>query len=550
MSPRRPPAEPPVIPGFTYIRPLGSGGFADVFLYEQHRPRRKVAVKVLLSGVLSEGARRQFDAEADTMAQLSTHPSIVTIYEAEIATDGRPYLAMEYCPLPNLGERYRKDPLSVADALRVGIQVAGAVETAHRAGILHRDIKPANILVTAYNNPALTDFGIAGTIEGGGRDQAEGMSIPWSPPESFGEGAESGVGTDVWALAATVYSLLAGRSPFELPGGANSTADLIDRIERVPLPRIGRVDVPDLLDRVLATAMAKSPGARYPSALAFARALQHVQAELGLAVTAIDVLDDVLGVEQREDDGEPGTRLRSVRSIDPSGPPEPSGPARSPGGPHPEATSSPTRARAGSTTGRPPEGTAAPSPPAPPDTVRRGAASSASVDEEWGAPPAPPVVDTTVHRPAREAAPVAVDAPEPPRRRWGWVALVVLLVVGGVGALALTRGGGGQTPSAAVTQDDVAVEPADPIGTLVPSPTDPVGTVVGDQVTFTWENPEPQEGDTYQYKVLDELGEGEAVSSTEPTATVPADSDGSTCVEVVIVRSGKLSTHPARACAP
>ena len=180
MNARRPPSAPPEIAGFTYLQLLGSGGFADVFLYEQRMPKRRVAIKVLLSEALTEGARESFDAEANLMAQLSTHPSIVTIYQADIAGDGRPYLAMEYCPKPNLGARYRREKISVAEALRIGIQVAGAVETSHRAGILHRDIKPANILVTEYNRPALTDFGISVALVGGGGEQESvGMSIPW-----------------------------------------------------------------------------------------------------------------------------------------------------------------------------------------------------------------------------------------------------------------------------------------------------------------------------------------------------------------------------------
>src|SRR5690606_30214881 len=152
---------PPDIPGFTYIQLLGSGGFSDVYLYEQALPRRRVAVKVLLAHATGETARQQFVAEANLMAQLSTHPSIVTIYHADTAADGRPFLMMEYCPRPNRSVRYRSERISVAEAIRIGIRLAGAVETAHRIGILHRDIKPANVLTTDYGWPALTDFGIS-----------------------------------------------------------------------------------------------------------------------------------------------------------------------------------------------------------------------------------------------------------------------------------------------------------------------------------------------------------------------------------------------------
>jgi serine/threonine protein kinase len=155
----RHPAAPPDLRGYTYQQLLGSGGFADVFLYQQHMPRRQVAVKVLLADVVTESVREQFHAEANLMAQVSTHPAIVSIHHADIADDGRPYLVMEYCPRGNLSVRYRQERIGLAEALRIGVRLSGAVETAHRTGILHRAIKPANVLTTEYGGPALTDFG-------------------------------------------------------------------------------------------------------------------------------------------------------------------------------------------------------------------------------------------------------------------------------------------------------------------------------------------------------------------------------------------------------
>ncbi|HMO10097.1 MAG TPA: protein kinase, partial [Actinotalea sp.] len=119
------------------------GGVAHVFLYRQLMPRRPVAVKVLLAASLDDAARTRFRTEADIMASLSHHPSIVTVYQADVATDGRPYLIMEYCSRPGLAQRYRAERMSVAEVLRIGIRLASAVETGHPAGILHRDIKPA-----------------------------------------------------------------------------------------------------------------------------------------------------------------------------------------------------------------------------------------------------------------------------------------------------------------------------------------------------------------------------------------------------------------------
>ena len=120
------PARPPQIPGYTYVELIGQGGFADVFLYQQARPARQVAVKVLLEDDPDAPERQRFDAEADVMAQLSSHPSIVSIFQADVASDGRAFLVMEYCPKPNLSVRCRQQPLTVPEALEIGVRISGA----------------------------------------------------------------------------------------------------------------------------------------------------------------------------------------------------------------------------------------------------------------------------------------------------------------------------------------------------------------------------------------------------------------------------------------
>ena len=208
------PSAPPILPGLAYIRPLGSGGFADVFLYEQDMPRRDVAVKVLPSDVREADLRRMFNAEADVLARLSAHPSIVTVYQAGISADGRPFIVMEFCP-GSLSQRYRVERMPVTEVLSIGVRMASALESAHRAGLVHRDVKPSNILVTTFGTPVLADFGISSSLIGTQADEVLAMSIPWSAPEVVAEETAGTISSEVWSLGATVYSLLAGRSPFE-----------------------------------------------------------------------------------------------------------------------------------------------------------------------------------------------------------------------------------------------------------------------------------------------------------------------------------------------
>jgi serine/threonine protein kinase len=290
--PTRLPAAPPILPGLAYIRPLGSGGFADVFLYEQDMPRRSVAVKVLPSDVRDPDLLRMFNAEADVLAHLSAHPSIVTVYQAGISADGRPYIVMEYCP-GSLAQRYRVERMPVPEVLAIGVKMASALESAHRAGLVHRDVKPSNILITTFGSPVLADFGISSSLARQGADEVLAMSVPWSAPEVVAEQTAGTVATEVWSLGATVYSLLAGQSPFERRERGQNTRDhLRRRIARAAYTDIPRADVPASLQSLLARSMSRDPRERPASALEVGEALRGVQAELGLPVTPLEVAVD------------------------------------------------------------------------------------------------------------------------------------------------------------------------------------------------------------------------------------------------------------------
>jgi eukaryotic-like serine/threonine-protein kinase len=281
---------PPDIAGLAFVRKLGSGGYADVFLYDQATPQRKVAVKVLRETGLSAAAISRFTAEANAMAKLE-HPYIVPVYATGTTLDHRPYIAMMYYPRPSLAERTRSERFQVSETLQLGIQLGAAVETAHRAGLLHRDIKPANVLTSAYGRPGLADFGIAGQVAEKDDDDV-GVSVPWSPPETLYATAPASVRSDVYSLAATLWQLLVGRSPFEIPGGDNAPFALMRRIRDVPPPSTGRADVPASLDRLLRAAMGKDVNLRPRSALEFVGALQAIEQELRLPRTPLELAND------------------------------------------------------------------------------------------------------------------------------------------------------------------------------------------------------------------------------------------------------------------
>ncbi len=498
---QRTPSTPPEIDGYIVDRLIGSGGFADVFLYEQQLPRRKVAVKALLTHELTASARAAFTSEADLMARLSTHPYIVTIYHAGVARDGRPYLVMEYCSRPSLAERYKRQPLSVVDALRTGIRLAGAVSTAHAAGILHRDIKPGNVLTNDYGWPALTDFGIASEVGGpgglptvdgpGGTDidasvgASVGMSVPWSPPEMFDDVPTPDVRSDIFSLAATIHTVLAGRTPFEVPGGPNGTHDLVARIERGELTPMSRDDVPPALTAVLAKGMSPRRENRYSSAIEFARALQRVELELGYAPTTIEVpllddLDDLEGGEPSSSDSGDETSLRNVTVIA-----QPTAVS---------ATLAPDLSPARPTPG--PRG------PSEPDDL---------------APPATPV----------------------PRRRIVVGAVIGVLAVLSIVAIAIAVQLGGAAVRPAITPTPGSSGGSALVGPAVPQATNGVAqpSADGTSVDFSWTNPSPKSGDVYYWARSETPTDRQATHTT--TATVTGVVPGSrVCINVEIGRAG------------
>lgn len=281
----------PQIPGFHYVRPLGKGGFARVYLYEQDMPRRIVAVKVLTKAVGE--MREAFETEADMMAKLATHPSIVSLYQASISPEGHPYLVMEFCP-DALGAKVKQRPLPLEAVLDAGVRLAGALETAHRGGVLHRDIKPSNVLLSVTGKPQLTDFGIADLADRDTSEQTEmAMSIPWSAPEVVTKVETGTVASEVWSLAATLYTFAAGRSPFagQVAGKDDVHRALTQAISRAEFSPIAGASGYEAFETVLARAMQRDPSDRYPSMAVFGRALQEVQRHYEFDVTPMEIVN-------------------------------------------------------------------------------------------------------------------------------------------------------------------------------------------------------------------------------------------------------------------
>jgi serine/threonine protein kinase len=551
--------EHPELPGLTFVRSLGTGGYAEVHLYEQVNTRMRVAVKVLFAEQLTQRARQQFEAEARAMAELADHPYIVQVFQADVTADGRPYLVMKYYPQRNLAERAREERLSVPEVLQIGIRITCAVETAHRAGILHRDIKPHNILTSQYGEPGLTDFGIATRGPVDGADESQGLSVPWSAPEVVYAMSPGDRTADVYSLGATLWHLLAGHSPFEIAGGDNTTVALMRRIREAPVPRTGRDDVPASLERLLAQTMAKEPRDRPQTAMQLARALQAIEAEQRWAPTALVVLDEDEEPRRARADGPSGqpqeqdddaTRRRQPKVVAAQAPPVSTPPSALPPSALPSAEAPPIEPAPAAVASNATPGAPAArlrTVPQPGSAGANGTDPGPGRRERQGmmkAPDDPPTVRRPVTvgpSPANDgqAESAAEGAERGSRRRT--LVLVAGLVVGvaAVAAVAVMPGG---HPAAHLDAGAATSSPPPPTLALV-APSGPVVTgsrVDASSVRFTWTEANPQPGDRFYWK---ELG-GTMQQATSSSVTLPAPAPGQACIIVEVVRGPTYADSP------
>lgn len=269
--------------GFENAQVVGRGGFGTVYRLDQRNLNRIVAIKVLQSDVDRDN-RERFLREQRAMGSLSGHPNIVAILHSGVTASGHPYLVMPYHASGSLDARMRDDgPLDWSEVVSIGVRLAGALEVAHRSGILHRDIKPSNVLLTDYGEPALTDFGIARIA--GGFETSESMitgSPAFTAPEVL-HGQAPTAASDVYSLGATLFCLLTGHAAFERRSGESVVAQFL-RIVRQPVPDLRCEDVPDDLCAAIEHAMEQDPTDRPRSAVEFGDELRLVQRRHSLTI--------------------------------------------------------------------------------------------------------------------------------------------------------------------------------------------------------------------------------------------------------------------------
>jgi tetratricopeptide (TPR) repeat protein len=270
---------------YRLLRPIGRGGMGEVWLATRSdgQLKRSVALKLPVLSVRRSVLVQRFERERDILGAL-IHPHIARLYDAGVADDGQPFMALEYVEGTPITEAADERSLDARGRVRLLRQVMDAVQYAHAKLVIHRDLKPANVLVTGEGEAKLLDFGIAKLVEdeAGATTESEltrlggrALTLRYAAPELIG-GGSVGTGADVWALGVLLYELLTGLRPFDGDGGIGIEQQILQRDPVRPsqvgsgvIARLSRSLAADL-DTITLMALKKDPAGRYATVGAFA----------------------------------------------------------------------------------------------------------------------------------------------------------------------------------------------------------------------------------------------------------------------------------------
>jgi serine/threonine protein kinase/formylglycine-generating enzyme required for sulfatase activity len=273
---------------YKILSQLGAGGMGEVYLAEDTKLNRKVAIKLLPGGSTeSDTANRRLLREAQSAAKLD-HPNICGILEVS-QEDGRNFICMQFVEGETLEARMKRNTLELSESLAIAIQVADALAEAHARGTIHRDIKPANIMVTARGVVKVMDFGLAKQItqaEVQSEAETEALlsapgaiigTLPYMSPEQVHGEALDGR-SDIFSFGVVMYEMISGQQPFASKSSA-ATASAILTLEPAPLARFSK-GTPAELERIVSKALHKNPEERYQTARDLLIDLRHLRDEL------------------------------------------------------------------------------------------------------------------------------------------------------------------------------------------------------------------------------------------------------------------------------
>jgi beta-lactam-binding protein with PASTA domain len=279
---------------YRIVRPLGSGGMADVFLAHDNILDRDVALKVMSTRYASdEEFVERFKREAQSAAALS-HPNIVSIFDRGASEDGTYYIAMEYLPGGTLKDRImRRGALPARTAAAVALQIAEALRAAHERGVIHRDIKPHNILITESGDVKVTDFGIARAASSSTMTRTGsilGTAHYISPEQAMGE--HVGPASDLYSLGVVLYEMLTGELPYDADTPLGIAMKHVNGHLRPP--KAIDPSIPAGINAITCRLLAKNPEDRYASDAELIEDLERVSAGLEPANATTEMMTRVM----------------------------------------------------------------------------------------------------------------------------------------------------------------------------------------------------------------------------------------------------------------
>ena len=296
---------------YRIVERLGAGGMGIVYLAEDPRLGRRVALKRVSDPALTTPDARAHLLREAAMAATLNHPNIATVYDV-LEEEGRPYIVMEYVPGETLSSQLSTGPLAIDRVVQIGLQLCDALGEAHAHGVVHRDLKPANVRITPGGRVKVLDFGLAlrpqVTVAGGDpaalveglsiageeladahgqtRDQIVGTPIYMAPEVLLGQSAD--VRADIYGLGVTLFELATGRAPF---GGHNFVSVAVAVLTEPPPPAAELI--PGGLGEIIARAMAREPSDRYQTITQMRRELASLSAKRTDMPTGVALLSDL-----------------------------------------------------------------------------------------------------------------------------------------------------------------------------------------------------------------------------------------------------------------